>query len=260
MSGVVWTDTVTPLNAANMNQLEQVSRKGAANGYASLDGTTKVPVAQLPTIPLAGITPGANGQWLKTAGGVPVWSAITPADVGLPKITVSNWASGPPGSPVDGDIWIAAVDSSGVRWMFQYNAGSASAYKWEFIGGPPISSQGAAVGNGATLNTYINIGASTLVLARGGDYRLRGGTQVTGATGGACTMVTALYLTSAANVLGFVQSVVITTANYSMSVAIPEFVATGLAAGAVVGMSGQCNGANANWNAPTFSVLPVRIG
>jgi hypothetical protein len=54
------------------------------------------------------------------------------------KVTAQAWASGPPSSPADGDIWIAtAVDSNGTAWHFRYNSGETT-YKWEFIGGPPV--------------------------------------------------------------------------------------------------------------------------
>lgn len=54
------------------------------------------------------------------------------------KVTTSALSGGPPGSPSDGDIWIATgVDANGTRWQFQYNAGSVSSYKWEFLGGFP---------------------------------------------------------------------------------------------------------------------------
>ena len=83
---VTFTDGVTPLNKATFDALqagviaaERTENKAVANGYASLDGTGKVPVAQTP------LSPVTNGQWVKGVGGVPVWSAITAADVaGLP--------------------------------------------------------------------------------------------------------------------------------------------------------------------------------
>jgi len=46
---ITWVDNVTPLDAVNMNKLEQTARKAQANGYASLDATGKVPAAQLPS-------------------------------------------------------------------------------------------------------------------------------------------------------------------------------------------------------------------
>jgi hypothetical protein len=78
------------------------------------------------------------------AGNPPFFARITRADWAVynpgavPKMTTGLISAGPPANPNDGDIWIAtAVDANGTRWHFQYNAGSASAYKWEFIGGAP---------------------------------------------------------------------------------------------------------------------------
>lgn len=44
-------------------------------------------------------------------------------------------------TPADGDEVVLRVDdAAGVRWRLRYNAASASAYKWEFLGGPFLSS------------------------------------------------------------------------------------------------------------------------
>jgi hypothetical protein len=44
-----------------------------------------------------------------------------------------------PGSPQDGQIVAYKADATaGVIWLFRYRAGSASAHKWEFIGGSPL--------------------------------------------------------------------------------------------------------------------------
>lgn len=87
-------------------------------------------------------------------------------------LNVSDFASGPPSSPSSGDIWIATVDANGTRWQFQYNAGSASAYKWEFIGGSPVLLQdtsGSKFVN--TLSaTWQQIYTGTIATAREGDY------------------------------------------------------------------------------------------
>lgn len=101
-------------------------------------------------------------------------------------ITVSDFASGPPSSPSSGDIWIGAnVDGNGTRWQFQYNAGSASAYKWEFVGGGimlfptndpnvllnALTSTGSTQGLGWTIFYH---SSSTLTLARAGVYAVSG--------------------------------------------------------------------------------------
>jgi hypothetical protein len=70
-----FVDGTTPLDAVHMNALQQKVEKGAANGYAALDGTGKVPSAQ------SGLPAVVNGQWLKGSGGAAIWSAIAVADV-----------------------------------------------------------------------------------------------------------------------------------------------------------------------------------
>lgn len=98
-----------------------------------------------------------------------------------PRVVTSAMSGGPPASPVDGDIWIAsAVDNNGTRWQFQYNAGSSSAYKWEFIGGAPTALLYAASGkafNYASFSTaspwYWYPTFSTWTVPRSGDWLVR---------------------------------------------------------------------------------------
>lgn len=86
-----------------------------------------------------------------------------------PKITTSDFTTGPPSSPSDGDIWVGTnVDTNGTRWMFQYNAGSSSAYKWEFVGGAPYIIE-TLTGNGFATGAYNNIGWGYKP-TRAGDY------------------------------------------------------------------------------------------
>ena len=87
----------------------------------------------------------------------------------LPVITTSTFAGGPPGSPADGDIWIATgMGSNGERWTFQYNAGSASPYKWECIGGSPVNT---VLGNAnVVINTATQVGASGYYYSSGMNF------------------------------------------------------------------------------------------
>ena len=103
-----------------------------------------------------------------------------------PKVTTGPIASGPPASPVDGDIWIAtAVDAAGTRWMFQYNASSGSAYKWEFIGGPPLYAHYEASSSIPSANAWhILVNSIAFATARGGDYWCETGAQMSGMAGG----------------------------------------------------------------------------
>ena len=90
------------------------------------------------------------------------------------KITTSAFSGGPPASPSDGDIWIASgVDSNGTRWQFQYNAGSSSAYKWEFIGGIPMVKI-ASGGDFPVSGTWGVTSCGTWTITRAGEYFLSG--------------------------------------------------------------------------------------
>lgn len=86
------------------------------------------------------------------------------------------YGSSPPVSPVDGQWWIFPVDTTnGVTWKFRYNSSSASSFKWEFIGGPPLH---IAVDTNETTSslTYVALTTPmTVVLARAGDYDVHHG-------------------------------------------------------------------------------------
>jgi hypothetical protein len=187
-----FVDGVTPLDATHLNALQQKIEKAAANGYASLDSGGKVPLAQLP--------PGSNGQWLKTSGGAAVWAAITPADVGTAKITTSGIAGGPPASPSNGDIWIAAGVYLGQNpWAFCYNAGSGSPYKWEFIGGGPVVVRidtSEATSSGAIVD--LATPGPSFTVPRAGDYHV--GVTV-GVTQGSAVSFSAGAFVTPANVV-----------------------------------------------------------
>lgn len=95
------------------------------------------------------------------------------------QVTTSAWSSGPPSNASDGDIWIAsAVDANGTRWQFQYNAGSASAYKWEFIGGPSLTSGPSGSMTVTTTGQNNLTSGPSITTGRGGDYLIELGIQV----------------------------------------------------------------------------------
>lgn len=121
---------------------------------------------------------------------VPVWNGTTFVRSGsrqinnggqvLPVITSGAFASGPPGTPSDGDIWLATgVDANGTVWQFRYNAGSASSFKWEFVGGSDL--QVAQTNLNVVVNTltttggfFYSAGTMTYSAARPGDYQVSG--------------------------------------------------------------------------------------
>ena len=123
--------------------------------YMAVRTTTQTPVPWT-TGTVQGVpTPVVNGQWLKGAGGIPVWTALTQADVEL-----TPYGTSLPASPFNGQeaILVDSTTNPTWEWRFRYNANSSSAYKWEFIGGTPYSAENAVGVGGITSTSYIATG------------------------------------------------------------------------------------------------------
>ena len=181
MADPIWVDGTTPLNSANMTKLQTRDEKAAANGYPSLDGTGKVPAAQLPAISsvdyAGAYNPGTTyhaGEYVVGADGI-TYQCVKDGTVG---VSPTPWAPAPtisygtslPASPVDGQeaVLVDSATNPSYQWRFRYNAGSSSAYKWEFIGGIPFQSFVAA-GMTPPSNTWTATTPS-FVVPRSGEY------------------------------------------------------------------------------------------
>ena len=76
------------------------------------------------------------------------WEAFTRwSELFAPSALVTSL----PADPVDGQVINYDTGTDGVVWHFRYDAGSASAYKWQFVGGAPLynevtTDQGTASG------------------------------------------------------------------------------------------------------------------
>jgi hypothetical protein len=187
----------------------------------------------------------------------------------LPKITTSAFSAGPPPGPNNGDVWRATgVDGTGAVWSFAYDAGSSSAYKWEFIGGTPITAiggAGGAINAGyavAPPNWYSPAAGYNYTIARPGDYRLCDGVVTLGsATGAAYALAGFFKNTSPPTLQSHVpftaQSI---AADASVSIACHEWIFSGCVAGDVVGIA-VATAANATitFSSASLSVYPKRI-
>jgi len=143
-----------------------------------------------------------NGAWAAgtyTDGDIAIYNGVAYMAVRTTTQTPAPWPTTPspatyattlPGSPVDGQeaVLVDSVTAPTFFWRFRFNAGSTSAYKWEFIGGPQKT-------------VYAGIGAWTLVpvanawgvlpsapmafvAPRSGDYSVQHGAQCGGGTPG----------------------------------------------------------------------------
>jgi hypothetical protein len=254
-SPTLWTNRVTTLGPTNLNKLEQgvanaaavadnamsagadaipLVQKGTANGVSTLDASSKVPIAQIPSIPLS----------------------LLPA--GTPTIT---YGTTPPVSPVDGDLWDFPADATnGVIWRFRYRAASASAYKWEFIGGPPLTAFIAADETIATANAWTDLPTvgPQVAVPRAGDYWAWGHVTMNNATAGT-TLLLGITL-NAGNPLDPLQaSANAAVANYGVALAISGGRISGAATSDQIRMRYWANNANLHGLKRSISVLPIRV-
>jgi hypothetical protein len=78
-----------------------------------------------------------------------------------------------PGSPVGGQEAIL-VDPT-YQWRFRYNAGSSSAYKWEFVGGTPVIVGIPAAETTTSVGVWVDLATvgPAFTVPRAGDYEVQ---------------------------------------------------------------------------------------
>jgi len=84
-----------------------------------------------------------------------------------------NYGTTAPFNPGNGDLWLyPADDTNGVNWLFRWNQGSASTYKWECIGGVPLTAENQS-DDTTTFAPYVDLTGTagpSLTVPRAGDY------------------------------------------------------------------------------------------
>jgi hypothetical protein len=112
---------------------------GAANGLATLDGTGKVPAAQLPPAS-SGLPPvaGQEGKWLRVTGGAAVWEAQNDVPVSAYAAKGDVLAATGPGVPArvpvgtNGHVLTAdAAAALGVKWAAVSGGGGGAGIEYE---------------------------------------------------------------------------------------------------------------------------------
>jgi len=79
--------------------------------------------------------------------------------------------------PYDGQEILLIVDATnGINWRLRYNSASASAYKWEFIGGPPLFADVQTLET-TTSTSFAPLSGGdngpSVIAPRAGDYEVR---------------------------------------------------------------------------------------
>jgi hypothetical protein len=181
--------------------------------------------------------------------------------VGASSSTISSGpiSAGPPTSPHDGDIWIAlAAGASGENWQFRYNAGSSSAYKWEFIGGPKLQQeQSTALAIAGSSVWRQDTGLGILTFPREGDYFLGAEGYATASTTGAQTLQFGWWYNGAISGNPLSQ-IVAAAASYAVPFVFDR--RGNVAAGATYTLAVWSNSTgNFTMNFRTIWIIPIRI-
>lgn len=111
--------------------------------------------------------------------------------------TLIGYGTSLPTSPVDGQEYtlVDSVTAPTFSWRFRYNANSTSPYKWEFVGGPPITARRDNAESSATANQWTDVGAASnpiLTLPRTGDYMVRASAEMYH-TAPSCTLYVGIW-------------------------------------------------------------------
>jgi hypothetical protein len=119
-----------------------------------------------------------------------------------------------PATPFDGqEIYYLADATNGVVWHLRYRASSASAYKWEYLGGSHLVSNQVSTACAMTATgayTDFSDGLPTLALPLTGDYIIDFGAEMshTGTNQGMTIQPVATGLTGGANGGAYVEQAV----------------------------------------------------
>jgi len=162
-----------------------------------------------------------------------------------------------PVSPVDGQeaILVDSLTAPTYSWRFRYNAGSSSAYKWEFVGGAPLHAEIFADETFTATSTWADTTGPRITLPRAGDYHAIGGCHMSSSVSD--LLIMALFSGTAAQLGGYMKANMPANswANLVQSVRGP-----GLAAGADIRLrhqhatAGTCH-AESRW----LDVTPLKV-
>lgn len=221
--------------------------------YVLPDGTVNVHGTNSPVI--ADVSPvefdtDTVGAYVMGAIGRPRVTALTAGQQGIP-------------SPIpDGfEVVYVADATNGILWTLKYNAGSASAYKWEVIGGSDLFALVASAST-TTSATYADLAAGAgpdVTVPLAGDYDVQIGASVgNNAVGQEAFMSYAIGGTAASDV-DMVQYFPAETSSKRHSVA-GQRRKTAIAAATLLRAKYRVGGGTGMWQDRWMRVRPVRVG
>jgi hypothetical protein len=165
-----------------------------------------------------------------------------------------------PASPPDGkEVYYTADATAGVVWHLKYRAASTSAYKWEYVGGPPLAAE--VVPQESTASTtyaLLTTAGPTITPPLAGDYGVTLEAQVQSNT--AATLNYLSYDIGAAGAVDADSALVNAAAASSRSYLGRTTRKAGLVAGAALVLKAKTSGGTLFVERRRFAITPVRVG
>lgn len=167
-----------------------------------------------------------------------------------------------PGAPTDGQEVVyqnATMAGLGIAWRLKYRAGSASAYKWEFIGGSPwVAEVTTLETTAAAAFTDLTTVGPSITLPLAGDYAIGLSALVRHSVAGS-TMYMGYAIGATAAATADAMRVDQDVANMLKHVTRSERPKLALAAGSAI-VAKYSATATATFADRTLSVRPIRVG
>jgi len=203
-------------------------------------------------------SPVVNGQWVKGSGGAAVWSPITVADV-VGAAAAPAMVTSLPASPVDGQevLYVDSLTAPTRTWRCRYNAQSTNAYKWEVLGGTPLTGLNTTQQTVSAVTTWTNVVPTAITIPREGAYGLSGSLRVNNGYSGAQHIYMMMWTGTAGNVFG-PQPLVGLNSGWWGTLAVSMFYYTLFAQG--LGMSVYINAGGPTYHGEmSWSAMPLRL-
>jgi hypothetical protein len=176
-----------------------------------------------------------------------------------------------PSNPVDGaEVYFLADATNGIIWHLRYRAASASAYKWEFLGGPKLYAEWAGAQGAHYLppayGSFVSIPASKTQitpLPLAGDYMAQYGYALQADPVG-LSCFGGLFDQAGASLVDYFRAWTSHDATFAKQTPYTEKKLTGRPAGSTVELKVQANRSGANNQNAYFyhaalSLQPIRV-
>jgi len=159
-----------------------------AAGWPGRVARRLTPSAGTHTYSIRASTSGGTANVIAGAGGVgvfvPAFVRISQPSSPIPIIPGASlpvsYGTTLPVNPVDGQeaILVDSLTNPTYQWRFRYNAGSSSAYKWEFVGGAPAQAEIETLENTAS-TSYVSLATAgpSFAIPRAGEYLIEIGAR-----------------------------------------------------------------------------------